>query len=160
MKRSLGLIFSVMLLLAGCSQWDDLVDSITGSDDDAAATTTKPTTPATTKPTTPTKTKPTTPTTTKPTTPDSKQGKKEYGTYDSRTNGDRPTWRWSKKMGSFPSTFWVTVDGCGISKAAVKNNGRRFEGSGLVVKQSDVSGRGMAILAPSSCHSRTCYVSY
>ncbi len=35
----------------------------------------------------------------------------------------------------------------------VTNNGTRWEGRGYIVKQSDVTGRGLAVVAPASCKS-------
>jgi len=42
MKKISGffLLFALILLLNGCDEWDDLVDSVSGSDDDSASTTT------------------------------------------------------------------------------------------------------------------------
>ncbi|MDR3088967.1 MAG: hypothetical protein LBU39_04020 [Desulfobulbaceae bacterium] len=79
--------------------------------------------------------------------------KTEYGAYDGRHNGDRPTWRWTRTMRAFPATFTLNIPGC-YSNIAVKNNGTRFVSSqGVIVKQSDVAGRGVAVVAPSSCRS-------
>lgn len=82
----------------------------------------------------------------------------ENGRYVGRTNGNRPTWYFGKTMRRYPSSFKFSVSGC--ASFTVKNNGHRWEGGGYIVKQSDVSGRGMAALAPASCGSRTARVSY
>ncbi len=82
----------------------------------------------------------------------------DVGSYHGRTNGDRPTWYFPKKMSSYPSTFTVNVAGC--SSFRVLNNGKRWVKGGYIVKQSDVSGRGLALLAPSSCGSRKATISY
>ena len=83
----------------------------------------------------------------------------EQGKYHGRHNGNRPTWYLSKKMSSYPAKFMVTIDGCGTTKVT-SNNGRRFTSGGVVVKQSDVPGRGMAIVGSANCGSRTCKISY
>jgi hypothetical protein len=71
--------------------------------------------------------------------------------YNGRTNGNRPTWYFNANMSAYPKAFSLDVPGCkeGI---AVTNNGTRWEGSGYLVKASDVSGRGMAVLAPATCN--------
>ena len=162
-----------LLLLGGCSDWDDLVDSISGSDDDDEAvvatqpadTTNQTTAPAgTTVPpsTTTTTTGTSTSTSTSSSTSnddDDTQDKKEVGSYSGRYNGDRPTWYFSKKMKSYPSTFYITISGC-VSDLKVSNNGSRWEGSGIIAKQSDVSGRGLAVVGASSCKSSSAYIEY
>ena len=82
----------------------------------------------------------------------------EKGRYVGRGNGNRPTWYFSKKMKSYPKTFKVVIKGC--SKITVSNNGTRYESDGVLVKQSDVSGRGMAVLGTSSCGSKSSYIKY
>lgn len=82
----------------------------------------------------------------------------DVGSYHGRTNGDRPTWYFPRNMSSYPSTFTVSVAGC--SSFRVINNGRRYVTGGYIVKQSHVSGRGLALLAPSSCGSRKATITY
>lgn len=135
MKKIAGVVILAMLFLGGCSDDDD--------DDVASATGASSTT--------------TTQTSTTETPEAAKQ--KESGKYHGRYNGDKPTWYFSKKMSGYPSTIYITVTGC-VSDVKVSNNGKRWTGSGLIVKQSEVSGRGMAVLAPSSCKSKTAYVEY
>lgn len=83
----------------------------------------------------------------------------EYGTYHGRTNGDRPTWYFTKDMDDYPSEFELNVPDCSTG-ITVTNNGTRWESGGYLAKQSDVSGRGLAVLAPSSCDSETAYIVY
>lgn len=167
-----------LLLLGGCSDWDDFVDSISGSDDDDEATvatqpadtTNQTTAPAgtTVPPSTTTTTTGTTGTSTNTGTStssstsdddDDDPDKKEVGSYSGRYNGDRPTWYFSKNMKSYPSTFYITISGC-VSDLKVSNNGSRWEGSGIIAKQSDVSGRGLAVVGASSCSSSSAYIEY
>jgi hypothetical protein len=79
--------------------------------------------------------------------------------YNGRTNGNRPTWYYAKKMSSYPKTFTLNVSGCRTG-IVVSNNGSRWESGGYLVKQSDVSGRGMAVLAPSGCNPSGSYITY
>ncbi len=79
--------------------------------------------------------------------------------YNGRTNGNRPTWYYSKKMSSYPGTFTLNISGCRTG-IVVSNNGSRWESGGYLVKQSDVSGRGMAVLAPATCNSTSSYITY
>lgn len=75
------------------------------------------------------------------------------------TNGDRPTFYGDKKMSAYPSAFIVEIEGC--EKWSVdKNNGTRSEHGSYLVKQSDVSGRGIAVLGPSSCKSEKATITY
>ncbi|MBT8345351.1 MAG: hypothetical protein KJO28_03530 [Desulfofustis sp.] len=83
----------------------------------------------------------------------------DKGTYHGRTNGGRPTWYFPKNMSSYPSTFTVKIPNCS-SFQVVNNNGKRFEQGLYIVKQSHVSGRGLALLAPSKCGSRTALITY
>ncbi len=82
----------------------------------------------------------------------------ESGNYHGRHNGDRATWYFQKTMAGYPSQFKAVVSGCG--EFTVNNNGHRYEYAGYIVKNSDVSGRGMALVAPSSCKSSTSYIIY
>ena len=81
----------------------------------------------------------------------------EKGKYHGRTNGGRPTWYFSRNMGSYPSTFKVNLANCATFDV-VNNNGKRFTYGAYIVKQSHVSGRGMALLAPQKCSSRVANV--
>lgn len=83
----------------------------------------------------------------------------EYGNYVGRTNGDRPTWYFSKTMSRYPTTFELNIPGCATG-VTVTNNGTRWESGSYLAKQSDVTGRGLAVLAPSSCSSSTAYIVY
>lgn len=78
--------------------------------------------------------------------------------YNGRYNGDRPTWYGKKKLSAYPATITIDITGC--FSRTIKHNGTRYDSGGLIVKQSDVSGRGMAVVAPSSCQSKTAYVRY
>ncbi len=82
----------------------------------------------------------------------------EEGRYAGRHNGDRPTWYFSRPMRDYPQQFTVVVDGC-VTVEVPSNNGTRYVSSdGTIVKQSDVSGRGMAVVTSSSCHSKTAHI--
>jgi len=98
----------------------------------------------------------TTPTAT--TTPTSTGTTTETLSYNGRYNGDRPTWYGKKKLSAYPATITIDIPGC-ITKT-ISNNGSRYESGGLIVKQSDVSGRGMAIVMASSCKSTSASVRY
>ena len=137
MKKIAGVLVLAMLFLGGCSHDndDDVVSSATG----ASSSTTTTQTPTTTVP--------------------EATKQKESGKYHGRYNGDKPTWYFGKKMSGYPSTIYITVSGC-VNNVKVSNNGKRWTGSGLIIKQSEVSGRGMAVLAPSSCKSKSAYVEY
>ncbi|MCL7488540.1 MAG: hypothetical protein M8357_10255 [Desulfobulbaceae bacterium] len=62
-----------------------------------------------------------------------------YGTH----NGDRPTFYFKHYMKDYPRTFTAVLVNC--EKVTVINDGHRFESSKLILKQSDVAGRGMAL---------------
>lgn len=87
---------------------------------------------------------------------------KEIGDYRGRTNGNRPTWYFNKKMGDYPAQFTVVIKGAKCDDLAVQNNGERYEKDlPYLVKQSDVPGRGMAVLASADCSpSEAAYVLY
>jgi len=84
---------------------------------------------------------------------------REKGVYHGRFNGNRPTWYLGKTMGRYPQQFTVVIDGCG-SIQVTSNNGHRFSSGSIVVKQSDVPGRGMAVVGSPACGSRSCYIEY
>ena len=156
MRKLTFAVLLVSLYLPGCSAWDDFIDTITGSDDDppkanTATTNTTTTTDSSSSTNTSTTTSGTSTTTT------SSSTNKVSGTYAGRTNPDRPTWRWDRRMDSFPSTFKLVFEGC--YTVTVANNGTRWESGATVVKQSD-GYPGMAALAESSCYSTTAYVEY
>lgn len=147
MKKALklSLLLLVVLSLSSCDwPWED------DDEDDVTTTTGSGTNVGTTASSTSTGDTTTTATTT--------SGVTENGRYVGRTNGNRPTWYFSKTMSRYPSTFKVSVSGC--ASFTVKNNGSRYETGGYIIKQSDVSGRGMAALAPASCSSRSITISY
>lgn len=145
----LFLVLVLMLTLGGCSEWEELVDSISGSGDDEVATPAGPAdstgieSPAGTE----------TPSDTEAT------SGQETGNYHGRFNGDRPHWYYSRNMKDYPSEFYLTISGC-TSRLKVSHNGSRWESGGYLAKQSDVSGRGMVVLGPSSCGSRESYIAY
>jgi hypothetical protein len=68
---------------------------------------------------------------------------KEDGIWWGLHNGGRPTFYFRHLMKDYPETFIVVEKDC--ETATVINNGHRFETSNLIVKQSDVGGRGMAL---------------
>lgn len=85
----------------------------------------------------------------------------EDGLYWGRHNGDRATWYFTKKMSEYPISLVVDVPGC-YSGLQVINNGVRWVDpvSGLIVKQSDVAGRGLALITPASCKYKAATLSY
>lgn len=84
---------------------------------------------------------------------------KENLDYHGRHNGDRATWYALKNMREYPAVFILNVDGC-QEDLKVTNNGTRWEEGGYIAKQSDVEGRGMAIVAPSSCLSEKASIEF
>jgi hypothetical protein len=94
-----------------------------------------------------------------PDTPVSDDIRTETGTYHGRHNGDRPTWYFSKDLKDYPTPIMVDIPGC-FTNRLIEHDGVRYESGGLILKQSDVSGRGMAIVAPSSCTSETATIAY
>lgn len=84
-----------------------------------------------------------------PPTVDPPTATKESGRYHGRFNGDRPTWYFSKNFSTYPKKFTLDVPGC--YSGSIEHNGVRYEKGGVILKQSDVSGRGMALVLPSSC---------
>lgn len=84
---------------------------------------------------------------------------KVFGAFRGPTNGDRMTWYWPKKMSSYPPQFYITVEGCPtIQRLLVINNGQRYEKNGHIIKQSDVPGRGLALVANQSCRGTVSYI--
>jgi hypothetical protein len=85
--------------------------------------------------------------------------KTESGRYHGRHNGDRPTWYFSKNFNQYPSPITVNIPGC-LANKSITHNGVRYESGGLILKQSEVSGRGMAMVMSSSCKSETATIAY
>lgn len=86
-------------------------------------------------------------------------GYEEDGIYWGRHNGNRPTWYFSRRMEDYPDTFTIVVDGCATVEVT-GNNGHRFVEGSTIVKQSDVSGRGLAVVASAGCYSKTAHLIY
>lgn len=142
----------LLALMVGCSNADTEPSSVSGAEDSKAIQ--FPSFPSVFSPVA---TKPT-PTVSTTTTTTSTKVKREYGDYFGVYNGGRSHFYFGKKMSQYPSSFKLTVVGC-FSGKVIRNNGSRYEGSGgLVVKQSEVSGRGMAVVAPYSCSSNKAYI--
>lgn len=78
--------------------------------------------------------------------------------YFGTTNGGRATWYCNRSMNSFPKEFYLTIVNCGkpnheIHKKLITNNGTRYEDSTVILKESEVGGRGMGIILPANvCH--------
>lgn len=92
-------------------------------------------------------------------------GTTENGLYWGRHNDDRATWYFDKNMTAYPDIVYLTVDGCvsgiKVKTTEVDDKGNpRFVIDGYVIKQSDVSGRAMAVVAPSSCLSEKASIAY
>ncbi len=83
----------------------------------------------------------------------------EEGLYWGRYNGNRPTWYYSKTMASYPQQFTVVIEGCATVEVT-SNNGIRFESGATIIKQSDVPGRGMAVIGSAGCYSKRSYINY
>lgn len=80
--------------------------------------------------------------------------------YHGRYNGDRATFYGNKKMFDYPKTFIIDVLNC-YKWSVNDNNGERIETpNGYLVKQSDVDGRGITIVASSECKSKQATISY
>ncbi|AGF77050.1 hypothetical protein UWK_00467 [Desulfocapsa sulfexigens DSM 10523] len=84
----------------------------------------------------------------------------EDGLYWGRHNGNRPHWYYSMAMRDYPNDFYLTVQGCTTRLAVNRNGTTRVELGGYLLKQSDVPGRGMVVLGPSSCYSRVSYIEF
>lgn len=87
---------------------------------------------------------------------------KEYGGYFGKTNGQRKTWYFDKNMKNYPAKFYLTVPG-DLEKRLVINNGTRWAPNGqpwYVIKQSEVPGRTMGLIAPVSTPGRVAYIEY
>lgn len=141
----------LLVLMVGCSSEYKEPDTIAGAESTSKVSfPVFPQFPAVFQPTQ----SPTSTTTTTTTT----KGTTEVCSYAGRFNGDRATWYCKKKMNQYPSRLTVVIPGC-VTKT-ISNNGSRYDSGGLIVKQSEVSGRGMAIVIESSCKSKSASVRY
>lgn len=87
---------------------------------------------------------------------------KEVLTWFGRYNGGRGTWYGKKNMNQYPSRFYLTVPGC-LPKTLIQNNGSRWAPDGQggwVLKQSEVPGRGMGVIAPVACRKKKAIIEY
>jgi len=82
---------------------------------------------------------------------------KEQGKYHGRHNGDRPMWYFSRPMKDYPQKFSVVIDGC-YNVTVDGHDGNRFVVGSTIIKQSDVKGRGMAVVTGANCRSTTCHI--
>lgn len=84
--------------------------------------------------------------------------------YWGRHNGDRPTWYGNKVLKAYPSSVRVIVEGFYDKTVNVSgkrpNNTDGYEDSKIIVKQSDVPGRGLALVVHRSCKSKVAYLEY
>lgn len=153
-------LFLVLMLVGGCSNQSDEPSSVAGADSERISFPAFPNFPTLPKPPggTVTVTAETPASTPAATTPTSTGTTTEQCKYAGRFNGDRMTAYCSKKMSQYPATITIIIPNC-ITKT-ISNNGTRYESGGLIVKQSDVSGRGMAIVMASSCKSASASVRY
>lgn len=79
--------------------------------------------------------------------------------YHGRHNGDRATWYAKNNLKDYPQTFIVEIPGC--TKFSVNaHDGNRIEHTGYIIKQSEVAGRGLGLIAPQSCQSKDATISY
>lgn len=148
-----------LFALFGCENHNAEPSSVSGADSEHIAFPAFPNFPALPKPPGGTvSTTETVATTPAATTPVSTGTTTEQCKYAGRFNGDRMTAYCSKKMSQYPATITIIIPGC-ITKT-ISNNGRRYESGGLIVKQSEVYGRGMAIVMASSCKSTSASVRY
>jgi uncharacterized RmlC-like cupin family protein len=76
-----------------------------------------------------------------------------------RTNGDRPTWYFSKYIAEYGSPLYLTVPGY-CTKLKIVHNNTRYQNGETVVKNSSSPGRKMAILLPKACPSADLTVEY
>jgi uncharacterized protein YceK len=135
------LLLSVTLLLSSCGSDDDSGGGAQGGSGEVSAETTQVNNPGNTRAS------------------ESGITKTDYGRYHGRHNGNRGTWYFPRNMSSYPSTFDVSISGCS-SFTVNNNNGRRYTTGGYIVKQSDVPGRGLALVAPASCGSRSARITF
>jgi len=82
---------------------------------------------------------------------------KEIGRYHGRHNGDRPMWYFNLPMKDYPQQFLVVIAGC-VTIPVMSHNGIRLVHGSTIIKQSDVQGRGMAIITGANCRSEECYI--
>ncbi len=81
----------------------------------------------------------------------------EEGRYHGRHNGDRAQWYFSKPMRDYPDEFTVVIPECAEVRVT-GNNGVRFTSGSMVVKQSDVTGRGLCVVIGSQCKAKKCHI--
>lgn len=74
-----------------------------------------------------------------------------------RPNANRPQWYFNKPMKFYGDAFEISF--CG-KQFVVPNTNDRFERGQFLVKQSDVVGRGMVVLGPSTCLGGEAIVKY
>ncbi len=78
------------------------------------------------------------------------------------TNGDRGTWYGARYMNQYPKDMYLTVPGC-LASTHVTNNGTRWERggqAGYVIKQSEVTGRHIALIVPRGCRSKKAFLEF
>lgn len=150
-RKWLGIF--LLALMVGCSNGDKEPSSVSGAEDSKAIS--FPSIPSFPSVFSPVATKPTPTTSTTTTTT---KVRSETCKYNGRYNGDRATFYCNKNMNQYPSKLTVVIPGC-VTKT-ISNNGKRYESGGLIVKQSEVSGRGMAIVIEKSCKSTSAGIRY
>lgn len=82
----------------------------------------------------------------------------EDGRYHGRGNGDRATWYFKGRMESYPKELRVVIPG--FLDRTIVTNGKRYDRGGLLLKQSDVRGRGMALLVDKRYKGKSCKIYY
>ena len=146
------LILCFSLSLSGCGEWDDLVDSISGSDDDDAVAATQTnlprkdvSTPTTTQTKTETKTSSDTD---KPTTSEYTR-KSTYTSYGVR-NGGRQAWRIPKKGPDFGKKIkFVFSNGYTV---VVTNTSRNYRQSNGFVFKPGIGPNGEGVVNSGTAH--------
>lgn len=87
----------------------------------------------------------------------------ESGIYWGRHNGDRPTWYFKGDMKDYPVGTIFKVEG-GPTFVLKSNNGTRYETTvgdyKIIVKQSDVTGRGLALVVSKNCMATKATLTY
>jgi hypothetical protein len=73
---------------------------------------------------------------------------KEMGDYIGKTNGGMPTFYFSRNMSQYPEKLFLTVKNV-LPRTEIQNNGVRWDNGNVVLKQSEVSGRGMGLVVRS-----------
>lgn len=77
--------------------------------------------------------------------------------HPNRNNDNRAQYYFDHDMSFYGNQF--VAEFCGKT-ITVTNNGTRSEHGSFLIKQSDVSGRGMVFVGPSSCYEKTAQVTY